>query len=157
MRACVQRVSRASVRVDCQTIGEIGIGLLVLLGVAVGDNREHARFLADKIVQLRIFQDEQARMNRSLIDVSGSMLVVSQFTLLADCRKGRRPSFLNAGDPASAEQLYGYFLDIVSEMGIPTASGRFGADMQVELVNDGPVTFWLDTVELGFQSIDSAR
>jgi D-tyrosyl-tRNA(Tyr) deacylase len=145
MRACVQRVTRASVTVDGQVCGQIGRGLVVLLGVAADDTPDDARQLAGKIAELRIFQDEAGQMNRSLIDIGGAMLVVSQFTLLGDCRRGRRPSFTAAAPPELAESLYEQFVRCVAEQGIAIATGRFRADMQVELVNDGPVTLLLDS------------
>ncbi len=125
--------------------GRIGSGLVVLLGVAEGDTEEDARALADKIVSLRIFEDEKGKMNRSLAEVGGAMLVVSQFTLLGDCRKGRRPSFVAAAEPAVAEPLYEVFVAAAGSQGIKTATGRFRAMMQVSLTNDGPVTLLLDS------------
>jgi D-tyrosyl-tRNA(Tyr) deacylase len=148
MRACVQRVSRAAVHVGEETVGEIDRGLLVLLGVAAGDTDDDARFLADKSVQLRVFEDDQDRMNRSLLDIQGAMLVISQFTLLGDCRKGRRPSFIGAAPPQAANALYDIFVDSVIRHGIDVETGRFRAMMQVELVNDGPVTLLLDSKKL---------
>ena len=140
MRAVVQRVKKSSVTVDGETVGQIGQGLLVLLGVARADQTADADFLAEKIVNLRIFEDEQGKMNRSLIDINGKMLVVSQFTLLGDCRKGRRPSFIDAADPEKANELYEYFVVKMRTKGVPVATGRFRAMMDVALVNDGPVT-----------------
>ncbi len=145
MRACVQRVTEAHVSVDGEVIGRIDSGLVVLLGVAEGDTEDDARALADKIVSLRIFEDEEGKMNRSLAEVGGAMLVVSQFTLLGDCRKGRRPSFVAAAEPAVAETLYELFVATVGSQGIETATGRFRAMMQVSLTNDGPVTLLLDS------------
>jgi D-tyrosyl-tRNA(Tyr) deacylase len=145
MRACVQRVSRAQVTVAGEVVGRIGPGLLVLLGVAAGDGEDDARQLAEKIVSLRVFDDEAGKMNRSLADVGGGLLVVSQFTLLGDCRKGRRPSFDAAAPPDLARSLYERFADCVRERGIEVATGRFREMMQVELVNDGPVTLLLDS------------
>ena len=145
MRAVVQRVSRARVVVDQEVVGQIDRGLLVLVGVALGDTVEQARWLADKIVGLRIFPDEEGKMNRGLVDVGGEALVVSQFTLVGDCQKGRRPSFVNAAPPPIAIPLYEEFLNAVRALGIATASGRFGAMMQVELVNDGPVTLIVES------------
>ena len=145
MRACLQRVREAQVRVEGQTIGRIGPGLVVLLGVAEGDGEGEVRWLADKIVTLRIFSDTAGKMNRSLLDVHGEMLVVSQFTLLGNCRKGRRPSFVAAARPERANLLYGQFCQHVQGQGVPMATGRFAADMQVALVNDGPVTLVIDT------------
>jgi D-tyrosyl-tRNA(Tyr) deacylase len=140
MRAVLQRVTRARVLVDEQVIGEIGRGLLVLLGVSVSDTAEQARWLAEKVIGLRIFNDEQGKMNLSLAEIGGAMLIVSQFTLYGDCRKGRRPSFIEAAGPEIAIPLYEAFIAEVRGQGIPTATGRFGAMMQLELVNDGPVT-----------------
>lgn len=145
MRACVQRVSQAQVEVAGETVGRIDTGLLVLLGVAEGDTRDDAEELADKLVALRVFEDEQGKMNRSLVDVGGSMLVVSQFTLLGDCRKGRRPSFTAAAEPATAEALYEHFMETVRTRGVSVESGKFRAHMAVTLTNDGPVTLLLDT------------
>lgn len=145
MRACVQRVSRASVAVDGEVISQIGLGLLVLLGVGPEDDENSARALADKIVGLRIFDDGEGKMNRSLLDVGGELLVVSQFTLWGDCRKGRRPSFIGAAPPEMAERLYEAFVASAGAIGARVATGRFRAHMQVELVNDGPVTLLLDT------------
>jgi D-tyrosyl-tRNA(Tyr) deacylase len=145
MRAVLQRVSRAEVRIANEVVGVIGPGLLVLLGVAPTDNRDDAAWLADKVVGLRIFADDAGKMNRSVAEVGGGVLVVSQFTLYGDCRKGRRPSFISAAPPETAIPLYEAFLDAVRALGVPVAAGRFGADMQVELVNDGPVTLILDT------------
>ena len=145
MRACVQRVSRASVTVDGQITGRIDRGLVVLLGVAGGDDDGDARFLAEKLSGLRIFEDDAGKMNRSIDQAEGAMLVISQFTLLGDCRKGRRPSFVAAAEPDVAERLYDTFCAAVSLLGIPVATGRFRAHMDVELVNDGPVTLLLDS------------
>jgi len=145
MRAVIQRVERASVRVDGAVIGAIGGGWLVLLGVARGDLDADADRLADKVVGLRAFADDEGKMNRSVAEVGGSVLVVSQFTLLGDCRAGRRPSFIEAADPVEAERLYLRFADQVRSRRIEVATGRFRADMRVELVNDGPVTLLLDS------------
>ncbi|MEK6709015.1 MAG: D-aminoacyl-tRNA deacylase [Nitrospinota bacterium] len=145
MRAVVQRVSRCSVRVAGERAGEIGPGLLVLLGAGAGDAEEDARALAEKTANLRIFPDGEGKLNLSLLDTGGAMLVVSQFTLLGDCRRGRRPSFAGAAPAALAERLYERFAEEVSRLGVPTARGRFGALMEVELVNDGPVTLLLDS------------
>lgn len=145
MRAVIQRVSRASVTVEGEVTGEIGRGLLVLLGIGQEDGEAQVKMLADKIVQLRIFEDEAGKMNRSLLDIQGEMLVVSQFTLYADTRRGRRPSFTSAAPPSLAIPLYERFKAATSAYDIHVASGIFGADMQVELLNDGPVTIWLDS------------
>lgn len=147
MRACIQRVSQARVVVDGEVTGEISRGLLVLLGVAATDTEAELKWLADKIVGLRIFDDEAGKMNLSLADVAGRMLVVSQFTLYGDCKKGRRPSFIDAAPPEMAEQMYERFVAYVAQGGTPTATGRFRTTMAVELVNDGPVTIWIDTAE----------
>jgi D-tyrosyl-tRNA(Tyr) deacylase len=148
MRACIQRVTRGAVRVDGQLISEISAGLVVLLGVQQQDTREDATYLAKKISELRIFPDDAGKMNRSLIDIAGEMLVVSQFTLLGDCRKGRRPSFVAAADPELGHQLYLDFVEDVRALGITVHTGQFRAHMQVELVNDGPVTMLLDSRKL---------
>jgi D-aminoacyl-tRNA deacylase len=145
MRACLQRVSRAQVSVEGEICGQIERGLLVLLGVVQGDAEADVRQLAEKIVSLRVFDDRQGKMNLSVGEVGGAVLVVSQFTLAGDCRKGRRPSFDAAARPELAEQLYEVFIRAVAGQGIPVATGRFRAHMLVELVNDGPVTFVLDT------------
>ena len=145
MKAVLQRACRASVTVAGEVVGSIGPGLVVLLGVEQRDTSEDARQLAAKTVGLRIFDDAAGKMNLSLADVGGAMLVVSQFTLLADTRKGRRPSFVQAAPPELAERLYREFIAAVAGQGISTATGRFRAEMQVELVNDGPVTLLLDT------------
>lgn len=147
MKACVQRVSTAQVSVAGQVIGQIDRGLLVLLGVAANDTPAEAKQLAEKIAGLRIFDDEAGKMNLALDDVGGAMLVVSQFTLLGDCRKGRRPSFIAAAPPELAEQLYEQFASNVRDLGIRVATGKFRANMQVQLTNDGPVTLLLDTEE----------
>ena len=145
MKAVLQRVKRASVTVDGQIVGQIGQGILVLVGVEQGDTDEDARHLADKTVNLRIFDDAEGKMNLSLEDVHGALLVVSQFTLLGDCRKGRRPSFIQAAPPELAEKLYETFVAAAGVRGIPVATGKFRAMMDVELVNDGPVTLILDS------------
>ncbi len=145
MRAVVQRVSRAEVRVDGAVVGSCGAGLLVLLGVAAGDTVDGADRLAAKVALLRIFPDDAGRFDRSLVDVGGGALVVSQFTLLADTRKGKRPSFTGAAPPEEAEPLVAAFCTALAEAGIAVQEGRFGAAMEVELVNDGPVTIVLDT------------
>ena len=146
MRACVQRVSEARVSVQGQLVGQIGRGLLVLLGVAAEDDDAEARWLAEKIVGLRIFEDEAGKMNRSLVDALGAMLVVSQFTLLGDCRRGRRPSYTAAAPPELAESLYEVFVQAVRACGIEVATGRFRQYMQVTLTNDGPVTLVVESV-----------
>lgn len=177
MRACLQRVRRASVILpngprnnepcnnepcnnepgtvspdkSLEVFSKIEMGLLVLLGVGETDTEKEARHLAKKICELRIFEDESGKMNRSLLDVGGAMLVVSQFTLYADCRKGRRPSFTLAAGPDEADRLYRIFVESVREQGIETATGSFRTEMHVELVNDGPVTIWLDTAEFSVQ------
>ncbi len=148
MRACVQRVRQASVTIAGEVTGNIDRGLLVLLGITHEDTDADARYLADKIAGLRIFEDDAGKMNRSLEDVGGGMLVVSQFTLLGDCRKGRRPSFIDAAPPELAERLYETFLAAVAAGGIPVATGQFRAQMDVALVNDGPVTLLLDSKRL---------
>lgn len=145
VRAVIQKVSEASVSVDGNIVGRIGAGLGVLLGVGKNDNESNAGGLADKIKNLRIFEDEQGRMNRSLIDTGGALLAVSQFTLYGDCRKGNRPSFIDAAAPAQAERLYEYFSARLRNAGIEVANGRFQAHMQVALVNDGPVTLFLES------------
>jgi D-tyrosyl-tRNA(Tyr) deacylase len=147
MRACVQRVSEASVTVDSAVTGQIGRGLVVLLGVSAQDSPADVDWLADKIVGLRIFEDDAGKMNRSLAEVGGEVLVVSQFTLYGDCRHGRRPSFSDAAPPELAEKLYEAFVARVAGTGIPVATGRFREMMQVALVNDGPVTLWIDTAD----------
>lgn len=148
MRALIQRVSHASVRVNGQLTGAIDRGLLIFLGVGQSDSEVQVKTLAEKIVQLRIFEDEAGKMNRSLLDICGAILVVSQFTLYADTRKGRRPSFINAAPPALAIPLYEQFKETIAAFNVRVASGVFGADMQVELLNDGPVTIWLDTQDV---------
>lgn len=145
MRACIQRVSRASVTVDGEVTGQIGQGLVVLLGVAHDDGEQQVSWLADKITGLRIFEDDDGKMNRSLAEVGGAMLVVSQFTLYGDSRKGRRPSFIDAAPPELAERLYEAFVERVRGQGVEVATGRFRTHMDVSLVNDGPVTLWIDT------------
>lgn len=145
MRAVVQRVSRARVTVNGQTTGQIGRGLVVLLGIGSGDDEQAARQLADKIAELRIFEDEEGKMNRSLLEIGGAVLAVSQFTLYGDCRKGRRPSFDRAARPEQARVLYEKFMDCLRQWSVPVEQGVFQAMMEVELVNDGPVTLLLDT------------
>jgi D-aminoacyl-tRNA deacylase len=148
MRAVVQRVSSAKVEVDNQQVGGIGAGLLVLLGVARDDQKTDADYLADKIINLRIFRDEAEKMNRSLADMGGALLVVSQFTLYGDTRKGRRPSYIAAAEPEQANALYQYFVERVRAQRIKVETGVFQAMMQVSLVNDGPVTILLDSRKL---------
>jgi D-tyrosyl-tRNA(Tyr) deacylase len=147
MRACVQRVSEARVTVDSAVTGEIGRGLVVLLGVSARDTDEDLGWLAEKVVGLRIFEDDAGKMNRSLADVGGAMLVVSQFTLYGDCRRGRRPSFTDAAPPELAERMYDAFVARVRTLGVAVATGRFREHMLVTLTNDGPVTLWIDTAE----------
>ncbi|OQY58301.1 MAG: D-tyrosyl-tRNA(Tyr) deacylase [Desulfobacteraceae bacterium 4572_88] len=145
MRAVVQRVRQSSVSVDNQIVGKIGKGLMVLLGVGKGDTVADADYLSDKITNLRIFEDEKGKMNRSLLETGGEMLVISQFTLLGDCRKGRRPSFVNAAIPDQANELYEYFVTKVAEKGIRVQTGQFRAMMDVSLINDGPVTLIVES------------
>jgi len=144
MRALLQRVSQASVTVEGQTISRIRKGLLILLGVGHGDGEEQAKFLAEKIANLRVFEDEQGKTNLSVLDVRGEALVVSQFTLYADTRKGRRPSFIDAALPDVAEPLVNRFVELLGDHGVPVQTGQFGAHMGVEIHNDGPVTIWLE-------------
>jgi D-tyrosyl-tRNA(Tyr) deacylase len=147
MKAVVQRVTSAHVKVDNNTISNIGNGLMILLGVQEGDKEKEADFLVDKIIHLRIFEDSQGKMNLSLKDVKGELMVVSQFTLMGDCRKGRRPSFTKAAAPDRANALYEYFIARAEGAGVITRSGQFQALMEVSLVNQGPVTLVLDTRE----------
>jgi D-aminoacyl-tRNA deacylase len=147
MRAVVQRVSRAQVAVDGEIVGQIGRGLLVLLGVTHADNKADADYLADKIAGLRIFEDGNGKMNLDITAVSGGILLVSQFTLYADVRRGKRPSFEAAAAPQRARQLYEYFVERIRAAGLPCQTGRFQEMMQVELVNDGPVTILLDSAK----------
>jgi D-tyrosyl-tRNA(Tyr) deacylase len=144
MRIVLQRVNSGRVLVAGHAVAEIGIGLVILLGIGPGDGANQARLLAEKITQLRIFEDEQGKMNRSLLDVGGQAIVVSQFTLYADTRKGRRPSFTDAALPDVARPLVDQFAQLLRELGVPTQTGEFGAHMQVEIINDGPVTIWLE-------------
>ena len=145
MRAVVQRVKESSVRINQKIVGEIGKGLMVLLGVARGDSLKDSEYLANKIVNLRIFEDQDGKMNRSLLEVGGEMLVVSQFTLLGDCRKGRRPSFIQAAEPDQATELYEHFVKTADDLGISVKTGQFRAMMEVALINDGPVTLILES------------
>lgn len=148
MRVLIQRVSRASVTIENEVHGAIGQGFLVLLGITEDDTIGDAEYLADKTVKLRVFTDENDKMNRSLADVGGALLVVSQFTLYGDCKKGNRPSFTTAARPETAIPLYEAFLARCRASGLVVESGVFGADMKVELLNDGPVTLWMDTAEM---------
>ena len=143
MKLVLQRVARASVYIDGQPVAKISKGLLILFGAEKQDNSDMVHYLADKALTLRIFQNDKGKMNFSCLDVSGEVLVVSQFTLAGDCTKGRRPSFDNAAQPKEAESFYRQFIEKVSESGLNVKEGQFGADMQLELVNDGPVTFFL--------------
>ena len=145
MIALLQRVSEAKVTVDDKIAGEIGLGLLIFLGVFQNDALEDTKFLTNKIVHLRIFDDDAGKMNRSLLDVEGAVLVVSQFTLCADTKKGRRPSFIKAAQPKLGEKIYNNFIQDLKKRGVSVATGIFGAMMDVQLVNDGPVTFVLDS------------
>ncbi|HAV77484.1 MAG TPA: D-tyrosyl-tRNA(Tyr) deacylase [Anaerolineae bacterium] len=144
MRALVQRVSKASVTIDGKVISQIEKGLVVLLGVGHDDGEEQSAFLADKIANLRIFEDEQGKTNLSILDVKGEAIVVSQFTLYANTQKGRRPSFIEAALPDAAEPLVDRFVELLRGHGVPTQTGKFGAHMEVEIHNDGPVTIWLE-------------
>lgn len=144
MKSVIQRVSSASVTVENKIVGEIGRGIMVLLGVEKGDAEQQADWLAEKIATLRIFEDQAGKMNLSLQDVGGSLLVVSQFTLAGNCAKGRRPSFDTAAAPDEGKRLYDYFVEAARRLGLPVATGIFQADMKVALVNDGPVTFVLE-------------
>ncbi len=148
MRAVLQRVTRAQVRVNGKTTGEVGKGLLVLLGVGHGDGTSEADSLLDKIIHLRIFEDPEGKMNLSLLDVGGSLMVISQFTLYADCRKGRRPSFTDAAPPEEARKLYDHFVGRASGLGLKVATGVFQEVMEVEFINFGPVTILLDSSKI---------
>ena len=145
MRAVVQRVKQSTVRIDNEIVGQIGSGLLILLGVAKGDTAKDADYLANKIINLRIFEDQDRKMNRSLLETGGELLAVSQFTLLADCRKGRRPSFIEAAEPEIAADLYETFVNMVRAKGVAVQTGRFRAMMEVALINDGPVTIIIES------------
>ncbi len=144
MRTVLQRVSRGCVSVDEQTVAEIGPGLVILLGIGQDDGEEQARYLAQKIANLRIFEDDEGKMNRSVLDIEGMAIVISQFTLYADTRKGRRPSFTDAALPQNASPLVERFVELLEEQGVPTQTGVFGAHMLVEIANDGPVTIWME-------------
>ena len=148
MRAVLTRVKSASVEIDGTIVGQIGQGFLILLGVSPEDTEEKCRYLCEKALGLRVFEDENGKMNRSLEDVGGQVLVVSQFTLYGNCRKGRRPSFTDAADPELGNRLYEKFLSVCEELGYPPQHGQFGADMKVASINDGPVTLILDTDQL---------
>ena len=148
MRVVLTRVTSASVTIDGEVVGSIGKGFLILLGVGPEDDESHCRYLAEKALGLRVFEDENGKMNRSLEDVGGEVLVVSQFTLYGNCRKGRRPSFTEAAPPELGNRLYEQFLKDCESLGFPPQHGRFGADMQVASVNDGPVTLILDTQQM---------
>jgi D-tyrosyl-tRNA(Tyr) deacylase len=145
MKAVIQRVTYGSVEIDGAIVSEIGSGMVILFGAGKNDNDSDAEYLAEKIANLRIFEDDEGKMNKSLIDVKGEALVVSQFTLYADAKKGRRPSFTDAANPNEADRLYKYFTELLSGYGITTSMGVFGADMLVNIKNDGPVTILLDT------------
>ena len=145
MRAVVQRVKESTVKTDNEIVGQIGSGLLVLLGVAKDDTAKEVDYLANKIINLRIFEDQDGKMNRSLLETGGELLAVSQFTLLADCRKGRRPSFIEAAEPEKAIDLYEKFVNMVRAKGIGVQTGRFRAVMEVALINDGPVTVIIES------------
>lgn len=144
MKGLIQRVKRASVTIDGKVYSKINQGILILLGVEKGDNEQNADKLADKLCKLRIFEDKDGKMNKSILDVNGEILIVSQFTLAGDCKKGTRPSFDKAELPQRANELYEYFVDLIKQKNIPVGTGVFGAMMDVELVNDGPVTFMLE-------------
>ncbi|MFM8323101.1 MAG: D-aminoacyl-tRNA deacylase [Chloroflexota bacterium] len=144
MRVVLQRVTQGSVTVDGRRVAQIGAGVMILLGIGPQDGEEQARYLVEKIANLRIFEDEAGKLNRSLLDMGGAAIVVSQFTLYADTRKGRRPSFTDAALPDLARPLVGRFAALLGELGVPVQTGEFGAHMQVEIVNDGPVTIWIE-------------
>ena len=144
MRTLIQRVSRATVTMDGRRVAEIGPGVVILVGIGPGDGEQQARYLAEKIANLRIFEDEAGKINRSLLEMGGAAIVVSQFTLYADTRKGRRPSFTDAAPPEIAGPLVERFAALLEEQGVPTRTGEFGAHMLVEIANDGPVTIWME-------------
>ncbi|MFA5577414.1 MAG: D-aminoacyl-tRNA deacylase [Tissierellaceae bacterium] len=148
MRAVVQRVSQASVGVDGKIVGDIGKGILALLGVGKEDNIKDLEYMVDKLLGLRIFEDDKGKMNLSLMDIGGDILVISQFTLFGDVKKGKRPSFTDSGDPEMAERIYNQFIDKCIEKGVKTEKGIFGADMKVSLINDGPVTILIDSKKI---------
>lgn len=149
MRVVVQRCSRAEVRIDNEVVGQIGRGFMLLIGVTDGDTQAQADALAQKVAQMRVFEDHEGKMNLGLKDVNGAILSISQFTLYADCRKGNRPSFIRAARPETASPLYDYFNDVLRKhYGLTVETGRFGADMKVDFINDGPVTILLDSCEL---------
>ena len=149
MRVVLQRCTRAEVRIDGQTVGQIGKGFMCLVGITEGDTTADADLLAKKVAQMRVFEDEQGKMNLALKDVGGAILSISQFTLYADCRKGNRPSFIRAARPEVAEPLYDYFnTQLRKEYDLVVETGRFGADMKVDFINDGPVTILLDSAEM---------
>ncbi len=149
MRVVVQRCSRAQVRIDGAVVGSIGQGFMLLVGITEGDTKAQAELLAKKVAQMRVFEDEQGKMNLGMQEVGGAILSISQFTLYADCKKGNRPSFIKAARPETAEPLYDYFNDLLrTQYGLQVETGRFGADMKVDFINDGPVTILLDTTEL---------
>lgn len=152
MRVLVQRVNQAKVTVAGEVTGAIQQGLLLFVGFTEGDTEQEVKQLAEKVIHLRIFEDEEEKMNNSLLDVGGSILSVSQFTLYGDCRKGRRPNFMKALRPAEAEGLWEQFNQILRDKGVQVETGRFGAAMEVSLINDGPVTLWLDSNDLGMGS-----
>jgi D-tyrosyl-tRNA(Tyr) deacylase len=147
VKALLQRVTRASVTVDDEVVGSIGQGLVVFVGVADGDAEKDAQYLVNKIIRLRVFADAESKINLSVLDIGGGLLLVSQFTLLADARKGRRPNFIGAAPPEKAELIFNYFVDLTRQSGLEVATGRFQQMMQVEIHNDGPVTFMLDSRE----------
>ena len=145
MRVVIQRVREGQVRIDDQVVGAIKKGVVILLGVKTGDNEADAKWLADKCVHLRIFENEDGKFHYSLLDVGGDVLIVSQFTLFGDCRKGRRPSFTEAADPSVAGSLYEYFVDLMKQQGLKVETGVFAAKMEVEMINDGPLTLIIDS------------